>query len=176
MSTAYGARWRRIRARVLRAEPLCRACLSKGRPVEAVEVDHIVPLSEGGTNRLGTLLNVTTPLGIVQQWTGNLQPLCKKHHSAKTMSENPPGAFGSRERLLWIQARRCDTCGTAPPSEASHIRSRGAGGGKSEMISQCRPCHRELHAVGVATFQRRHHLNLRAMAKQVAREFEESRT
>ena len=66
----YGARWRRLRAQVLREEPLCRACLGVGRVAPATEVDHIVPRSKGGPDD-----------------RANLQSLCKSHHSEKTKRE-----------------------------------------------------------------------------------------
>lgn len=61
----YDRRWRRLRQLVLTREPFCRMC---GAP--ATEVDHIIPLSRGGTNALE-----------------NLQPLCKRCHARKTMRE-----------------------------------------------------------------------------------------
>lgn len=60
-------RWRRLRKQILREEPLCRAC-----KVElAVEVDHIVPVGEGGHEFARS----------------NLQPLCYDCHARKTQSE-----------------------------------------------------------------------------------------
>ena len=59
----YGAAWRRLRAEVLDDEPLCRVC---GRI--ATDVDHIRPKRRGGSDD-----------------RSNLQPLCKAHHSAKTL-------------------------------------------------------------------------------------------
>ena len=61
----YGASWRRLRARFLMANPLCRKCRAA-----ATEVDHIKPRSRGGTDALE-----------------NLQALCKPHHSRKTAKE-----------------------------------------------------------------------------------------
>lgn len=51
----------------LRREPLCRECWVHGRVTEATQVDHIVPLAEGGTND-----------------PDNLQSLCHSCHSRKT--------------------------------------------------------------------------------------------
>ena len=63
--------WRSLRKFVLiRDNYLCQICLSKGKYVTATEVDHIVPLKEGGTNELN-----------------NLQSLCKSCHSRKTRHE-----------------------------------------------------------------------------------------
>ena len=67
----YGHAWQKQRAATLRAEPLCRMCLSAGMTVPATVVDHIVPLGDGGTNE-----------------QSNLQPLCKRCHDAvKTPSD-----------------------------------------------------------------------------------------
>lgn len=63
----YDRRWRRIRLGVLAEHPFCQ---TPGCPWPASEVDHIVPLSAGGTHD-----------------RDNLQALCKRCHSAKTMGE-----------------------------------------------------------------------------------------
>lgn len=65
----YGARWRRLRAMVLRREPACRRCGAL-----ATEVDHVVPLR---CVRIHAAVN--------------LQPLCKRCHSSKTAQENSLG-------------------------------------------------------------------------------------
>ena len=56
-----------IRRAILTREPLCRHCLTQGRVTAAQEVDHIIPLEEGGTNELA-----------------NQQPLCIDCHFKKT--------------------------------------------------------------------------------------------
>lgn len=66
----YDKYWYRLRARILRKEPLCRHCEIAGRHTLATEVDHIVPLRAGGTHD-----------------DHNLQPLCKSCHSRKTATE-----------------------------------------------------------------------------------------
>jgi 5-methylcytosine-specific restriction endonuclease McrA len=65
------AEWRQVRARLLSDEPTCRACSAAGRTRLATDVDHIIPLSLGGeaTNR------------------GNLQPLCRSCHDAKSRGD-----------------------------------------------------------------------------------------
>ena len=67
----YGARWRAIRAAVLRDEPLCRACAAAGRTTPATDVDHIVARARGGTDE-----------------RGNHQPLGHSCHSSKTARED----------------------------------------------------------------------------------------
>lgn len=69
-------KWRRIRARQLAREPLCRRCKAKGITTGANEVDHI----DG---------NAAEPRDYRDE---NLQSLCEPCHSAKTALEN--GSFG----------------------------------------------------------------------------------
>lgn len=66
----YGANWRRLRAMHLAQEPLCRHCGRQGIVTPASEVDHIVPRSNGGSDKYE-----------------NLQALCKSCHSRKTYRE-----------------------------------------------------------------------------------------
>ncbi|GHU52884.1 HNH endonuclease [Clostridia bacterium] len=65
----YGGAWRKIRARVLQANPLCNECKQHGRFVLATEVHHIKPLSAGGTHDYE-----------------NLMSLCHSCHSRITMT------------------------------------------------------------------------------------------
>jgi 5-methylcytosine-specific restriction enzyme A len=66
----YDAKWRRIRARKLKRNPLCEHCEREGRVTRGAEVDHITPLSQGGTHQ-----------------ADNLQTLCRSHHARKTARE-----------------------------------------------------------------------------------------
>lgn len=69
----YGNAWQRARKRYLAANPLCVRCESKGIFVKAVVVDHIVP--HRGDETLF--------------WDeSNWQPLCKRCHDRKTMTED----------------------------------------------------------------------------------------
>lgn len=62
----YGYGWQQRRAAFLKANPWCVVCGEK-----ATDADHIVPKAMGGTDD-----------------DSNLQPMCHKHHSAKTMRES----------------------------------------------------------------------------------------
>lgn len=78
-----GRALQRVRRSVLMGEPMCRKCAKAGLIVVAVEVDHITPLSKGGTYD-----------------RDNLQPLCTPCHEAKTAAEQgrrprPPGVDAS---------------------------------------------------------------------------------
>lgn len=64
-------RWAIIRRAVLNAEPFCRMCAERGVETLATEVDHIVPLANGGD-----------PYSLA-----NLQPLDHHCHSVKTRKE-----------------------------------------------------------------------------------------
>jgi 5-methylcytosine-specific restriction protein A len=71
-SRGYGSTWRRARAAYLNEHPLCIECESNKVLAPATEVDHIIP-------HRGDM---------VLFWDEtNWQPLCKPHHSAKTMRE-----------------------------------------------------------------------------------------
>lgn len=98
----HTARWKRLRARVVAEEPICRRCKAlglKGLHTLTREVDHIIP--HGGA---------LDPLC----WDrDNLQGLCKPHHSEKT------GHDGRRSTRL------SSTQDTAPAE------SRREGAGKS---------------------------------------------
>lgn len=65
----YGGRWQRLRAIVLRANPLCVDPYHRHpeQVVPATEVDHIIPKRQGGTDSVD-----------------NLQSLCRECHNAKT--------------------------------------------------------------------------------------------
>lgn len=75
----YDAEWRKIRATFLAEYPLCVRCLADGLPIVATEVDHIKPLRHGGTHDYS-----------------NLQSLCHRCHSAKTMRELNRGRPGAQ--------------------------------------------------------------------------------
>jgi 5-methylcytosine-specific restriction protein A len=72
-------RWRRIRARQLAREPLCRHCKQKGITTAATVVDHV----DG---------HAATPQDYRD---ANLQSLCDPCHGVKTAVEN--GSFGRKD-------------------------------------------------------------------------------
>jgi 5-methylcytosine-specific restriction protein A len=75
-ASARAPRWqdrasRKAQAEQLRREPYCRRCAEAGKTVEATEVDHIIPRSEGGS--------LTDP--------ANLMSLCWDHHQDKSAQD-----------------------------------------------------------------------------------------
>lgn len=82
----YDHRWTKTSRRHLRNNPLCVLCKQAGFIVQAVLVDHIIPLSQGGTDE-----------------RANRQSLCRSCHAKKTATEggkhgsdNKPGDPGDR--------------------------------------------------------------------------------
>ena len=65
-----GRRWMTIRARYLREHPLCVECQRRGYAIPATELDHIIPLIDGGKDD-----------------PSNYQGLCETHHKEKTAEE-----------------------------------------------------------------------------------------
>jgi 5-methylcytosine-specific restriction enzyme A len=70
----YGGEWRRIRNRFIRAHPVCEHCAREGRTTIATEVDHVIPLSKGGTHA-----------------DENLSALCHSCHMRKTQHDGSRG-------------------------------------------------------------------------------------
>jgi 5-methylcytosine-specific restriction protein A len=72
-----GKELQRLRDYWFMSNPLCASCFSKGIPKLAQELDHIVPLHKGGTNK-----------------EENLQGLCRECHAEKTRID-----LGWKERV-----------------------------------------------------------------------------
>lgn len=81
----YNRPWRRLRRAKLARDPLCVQCERDGITTPAVEVDHIRPLNDGGDH----------------SW-GNLQSLCKTHHSRKTASDKAARAGASAPQPVGV--------------------------------------------------------------------------
>lgn len=69
----YGQDWQRLRAAVLRDEPLCRMCGEMGHVTAATEVDHIRPFQ-----------GLADPLRLDRT---NLRPLCTPCHRQVTSAQ-----------------------------------------------------------------------------------------
>jgi 5-methylcytosine-specific restriction enzyme A len=82
----YDSLWKKLRLVALRRDNyLCAHCMKfDGRPIQATDVDHIVPIAEAPERRLDL---------------DNLQCLCKKHHDQKTYEENNAFGRSTQERV-----------------------------------------------------------------------------
>lgn len=67
-----GARWRSLRKRHLRRNPLCKQCLDNGKATAANHVDHIIDRKDAPH---------------LSYATSNLQSLCASCHSRKTIDK-----------------------------------------------------------------------------------------
>ena len=72
----YGTDWRKVRASVLKAEPVCRIC----RTARATEVDHIQRFR-----------GIDDPLRLDR---ANLRPVCVPCHRSRTARQAQPGGEG----------------------------------------------------------------------------------
>jgi len=86
----YDRNWRRLRLWYLRRNPICQW---PGCNKPASQVDHVVPISHGGSR--------TDP--------ANLQSLCHSHHSLKTTLFD--GGFGNKPRPFGKDAKAAN-CAT----------------------------------------------------------------
>lgn len=66
-----------------------------------------------------------------------------------------------------VRSLCCCVCGALPPSEAHHVKSRGAGGTRKDLAPLCARCHRLGHVMGWTSFGMRFGVNLEAEAKRL---------
>src|SRR5690606_3775495 len=66
-----------------------------------------------------------------------------------------------------IRALPCSVCGAPGPSDPHHVRSRGAGGDRRDLVPLCRTHHREYHDVGRRTFEARRGVDLAQVAAEL---------
>ena len=92
------ARWKRLRIAHLDMEPACRGCAAMGRMTIANTVDHIVPISEGGSAFPGH---------------EGLASYCPSCHGAKTARGSEAGAIRTTK-----PRKGCDANGN--PLDPSH--------------------------------------------------------
>jgi 5-methylcytosine-specific restriction enzyme A len=88
LSDRSGHAWAMIRRWVLAEEPLCRSCQAAGRVSASVEVDHITPLSQGGTDD-----------------RANLAGICVSCHREKSAREAKQGRAGQKQMSCDSQHR-----------------------------------------------------------------------
>lgn len=92
-----------------------------------------------------------------------------KPRRAKLFSE----AFESEERVEWYRHQFCVVPGCDEgPCHVAHVKSRGAGGTADDAVPMCAAHHGESHQIGILTFQKKHGLDLEALAHKYASEWE----
>jgi len=89
-----------------------------------------------------------------------------KKANAKRKRTRFARAYASGDNVARIQAMPCVVCGRAP-SEAAHVRSRGAGGTWRDIVPLCRDHHRIQHAMGIRSFEERFDVDLAAIAATI---------
>jgi hypothetical protein len=89
-----------------------------------------------------------------------------KKANAKRKRARFARAYGSGDNVARVQSMACIVCNRTP-SEAAHVRSRGAGGTWRDIVPLCRDHHREQHAIGIQTFEATYGLDLAAIAAHI---------
>lgn len=64
----------------------------------------------------------------------------------------------------------CAACHSSPPSDPHHVRSRGAGGTKRDLVPLCRECHSYGHQHGWSALEELYGINLRDIADELWRQ------
>lgn len=75
--------------------------------------------------------------------------------------------YGSLARVIAVKALPSVVSGRTPCVNA-HVRSRGAGGTYRDIVPLTDAEHRELHAIGIASFQAKYNVSLTAEAARVS--------
>lgn len=74
----------------------------------------------------------------------------------------------------WVRGHACSVCGTETAIECAHVRE-GTDGGMGIKpsdrwtISLCKDHHAEQHSIGEGPFERRHGINMKALASEFFR-------
>lgn len=73
--------------------------------------------------------------------------------------------FGTRADA--VRLLPCVICG-ASPCDPAHVKSRGAGGTRRDLVPLCRAHHDEQHRTGILSFQRKYAIDLAVQAMAIA--------
>jgi 5-methylcytosine-specific restriction endonuclease McrA len=65
----YTRQWRNLRAKAIAAQPWCSFCGTPGGPGNALQGDHIIPVSLGGTNTASNIRGALSQMQSVTRWT-----------------------------------------------------------------------------------------------------------
>jgi hypothetical protein len=74
----------------------------------------------------------------------------------------------------WVRGFACSACGSSTAIECAHVRN-GTDGGTGMKpsdvwcLSLCKDCHSEQHRIGEPEFERRHKINMKALAEEFTR-------
>jgi hypothetical protein len=94
--------------------------------------------------------------------SGRLSPRNRTRSTAARAQD-----FG--EEAATVRLLPCTVLGCCvSPCQPAHVKSRGAGGGRFDIVPLCHDHHREQHRVGIKTFAAKHALDLRAEADRIA--------
>lgn len=116
------------------------------------------PLRRGQSPRRKTMLRAKTELRRRVRLAAVTKDAAKR--AARHEHQYGPAGYGD-----WLRSLACVVAGCRDDRiEASHVRSRGAGGDWTAQVPMCHGHHSELHALGIVTFQRTHSLDLADLA------------
>jgi hypothetical protein len=92
--------------------------------------------------------------------------------NAKRHQANWLRAYGSPERVQWVQSLPCTVCRDTP-SQNAHSKTAGTGrkADAETIIPLFAPCHGELHRVGVQTFEVCYVITLADAAREAGLQF-----
>ena len=89
--------------------------------------------------------------------------------------EETQRVYGGPERIEWLKAQPCVVMGCGRgPCEVAHTQNGGTGrkADACHTVSLCPAHHRELHAIGVRTWESLHRLDLAALAAHTERQWQ----
>jgi hypothetical protein len=89
-----------------------------------------------------------------------------KRRNQKRYSANWARAYGSPERVEWVNAQPCVGCFGGEPRENHHIKT-GGKGRKADarfIVTLCAACHDDLHQHGRQRFEERYAIDLEVEA------------
>jgi hypothetical protein len=92
---------------------------------------------------------------------GRVKPVNRKRKAANWLR-----AYGSEERVQWFAAQPCVVSGEGP-CENVHVRGDGMGrkAGYQSIVPMTAAHHRELHSLGLRSFEAKYHLDLAQLAE-----------
>ena len=111
-------------------------------------------------------------------------PVKKTKRPAKERRAKFEREYGGPEYLAFIQSKPCCACPDFYPCEAAHTTTGGMGrkANAAWLVPLCKQwpvpdglregCHRELHRIGIKSFEAKHNVNLKEIAAKLYAEFQ----